>query len=428
MAQVKPFGALRFTAQAGDIAQLCCPPYDIISEDERLAYIAQNEHNIIRLELPREGDDCYATAAETLKGFLAEGTLAEDKDEALYIYGERFTVEGKEYEFKGIIGRVHIEEFSKGIVLPHEWTLSKAKTDRFNLMNATMCNFSQIYSLYNDEGGVTSADIERLSSGEPLQCFTDADGVTHSLWIVTDKAECAALCKQFDARKLYIADGHHRYETSLNFRNYLREQGRAVEGDACDFVMMMLVAMESDGLVVFPTHRIVRGVENYNEAAVLAACKNSFDIAEQKGADKMLPALKAAYEQNKTAFAYYVGADKWYMLTLNNTDELDGICADCSEALKGLDVNVLHTLVLEKAMGIDKENMANQINLTYTRVADEAISAVDNGEANCCFIMNPTRVSEIRDVAAAGEKMPQKSTYFYPKLITGLVMNKLGEI
>ncbi len=428
MAQLKPFGALRFTEQAGDIAQLCCPPYDIISEEERLQYIARNPHNIIRLELPREGEDCYATAADTLRGFLADGSLKEDEQEALYIYGERFTVEGKEYEFKGIIGRVHIEEFSKGIVLPHEETLSKAKTDRFNLMNATMCNFSQIYSLYNDDGGVTESAIARLSAGEPVHCFTDGDGVTHSLWIVTDKAECAALCEQFAERKLYIADGHHRYETSLNFRNYLREQGKAQEGDACDFVMMMLVAMESDGLVVFPTHRIVRGVENYDESAVLAACEKSFDIVEQKGADNMLPALKAAYEQNKTAVAYYVGADKWYMLTLNNTAELDSICADCSDALKGLDVNVLHTLVLERAMGIDKENMAKQINLTYTRVADEAVAAVDNGQANCCFIMNPTRVSEIRDVAAAGEKMPQKSTYFYPKLITGLVMNKLGNI
>ena len=428
MAQIKPFGALRFTQKAGEISQLCCPPYDIISEAERLAYIAQNEHNIIRLELPREGEDCYATAAQTLKGFLADGALATDDDEALYIYGERFTVDGKEYEFKGIIARVHIEEFSKGIVLPHEETLSKAKADRFNLMNATMCNFSQIYSLYNDEGGATSADIDRLSAGEPVQRFTDGDGVTHSLWIVTDKAECAALCKQFDTRKLYIADGHHRYETSINFRNHLREQGKAVEGDACDFVMMMLVAMESDGLVVFPTHRIVRGVADYDESAVLAACQKSFDIAEQSGAENMLPALKTAYEQGKTAFAYYVGANKWYMLTLNDTAELDTICADCSAALKGLDVNVLHTLVLERAMGIDKENMAKQINLTYTRDAAEAVAAVDNGEANCCFVMNPTRVSEIRDVAAAGEKMPQKSTYFYPKLITGLVMNKFGEI
>ncbi len=428
MAQLKPFGALRFTEKAGEISQLCCPPYDIISEDERLAYIARNQHNIIRLELPREGEDCYATAGETLRGFLAEGTLKTDDAEGLYIYGERFTVEGKEYEFKGIIGRVHIEEFSKGIVLPHEETLSKAKADRFNLMNATMCNFSQIYSLYNDDGGVTTAAIDRLSAGEPVQCFTDGDGVTHSLWIVTDKDECDALCKQFDARKLYIADGHHRYETSINFRNHLRQQGIAKEGDACDFVMMMLVAMESDGLVVFPTHRIVRGVENYNEKDVLSACEKSFDIAEQKGADAILPALKAAYEQNKTAFAFYVGADKWYMLTLKDTAELDAICSGCSDALKGLDVNVLHTLVLERAMGIDKENMAKQINLTYTRNADEAISAVDSGEANCSFIMNPTRVSEIRDVAAAGEKMPQKSTYFYPKLITGLVMNKFGEI
>ncbi len=428
MAEIRPFGALRFTEAAGEISELCCPPYDIISDEQRLAYIAKNEHNIIRLELPREGEDHYARAAEVLREFLKDGTFKEDSEEALYIYGERFTVEGKEYEFKGIIARVHIEEFSKGIVLPHEWTLSKAKADRFNLMDATMCNFSQIYSLYNDDNGVTSNDIERLSAGEPVYRFTDADEVTHSLWIVTDKEECESLCKQFAARKLFIADGHHRYETSLNFRNHLREQGRAVEGDACDYVMMMLVAMESDGLVVFPTHRIVRGVEGYDKDSVLSACKDSFEIVAMSGADKMLPTLKAAYDADKTAVAYYTGGDEWYMLTLNDRTELDRICEGSSEALKGLDVNVLHTLVLERAMGIDKENMSNQINLTYTRDVAQAVEAVDSGEANCCFIMNPTRVSEIRDVAAAGEKMPQKSTYFYPKLITGLVMNKFGEI
>ena len=423
MAEIRPFKALRFTEKAGDIAKLCCPPYDIISDDERKAYLAENENNIIRLELPREGEDYYATAADVLKHFYAQGILAEDDTDSYYIYGEKFTVDGKEYEFKGIIARVKIEEFSKGIILPHEETLSKAKADRFNLMKATMCNFSQIYSLYKDENGTTTADIDKLSNGTPIARFTDNDGVTHSLWRITDSDANDRITAQFANRKLYIADGHHRYETSLNFRNYLRDEGKATP--VSDYVMMMLVAMESDGLVVFPTHRVVRDLDNYDVNDVLSKCAEHFEITEKNGINLIDSTLKTDYDLGLTSFAYYTGNNKWYHLTLKNNEILDEICPDYSEALKNLDVNVLHKLILERAFAIDKANMSNQQNLTYTRDISEAISLVDSQKANCSFIMNPTRVSEISDVATAGEKMPQKSTYFYPKLITGLVMNDL---
>lgn len=428
MAEIRPFRALRFTQSAGDISELCCPPYDIISDDERKGYLEKNPHNIIRLELPREGRDYYAEAARVLKQFETEGLLKQDDQEGLYIYGEEFSVDGVKYSFKGVISLVKIEEFSKGVILPHEETLSKAKADRFALMDSTMCNFSQIYSLYNDENGETQSTIERLSAADPAACFTDRDGVTHRLWIVNDSNECDLICTQFANRKLYIADGHHRYETSLNFRNYLREEGRAVPGDKCDYVMMMLVAMESSGLVVFPTHRIVRGLEEFDSYKLIEACKSCFEIAEYSGKSGISEALKSKYDDGKKSFVLYTGNDKWYLMTLSDGSLIDELCPGCSEAYKSLDVTVLHTLVLERVLGINKENMANQVNLTYTREVAEAFDAVDNGKANCCFIMNPTRVKEISDVANAGEKMPQKSTYFYPKLITGLVMNKFGEI
>lgn len=427
MAEVRPFKALRFTEKAGDISELCCPPYDIISDEQRLEYIKRNERNIIRLELPRDGENRYAEAARVLKEFTADGYLGQDEKEGFYIYSESFFVDGEQYQFKGIVARVKIEEFSKGIILPHEETLSKAKADRFELMNATMCNFSQIYSLYNDDGTV-SGKINEVSSGPAVQSFTDGDGVTHSLWTVTDKATCDYFCRAFADRKLYIADGHHRYETSLNFRNHLREQGRAVEGDECDYVMMFLVDMENDGLVVFPTHRVVHDIAGYDTEKVMDVCKDSFDIVKHGDSTDIRTLLKEKYDNGQTAFALYVNKQLWYMLTLKSHSVLDDMCADYSDALKNLDVNVLHKLILERAFGIDKANMSKQTNLTYTRDISEAISAVDSGDANCCFIMNPTRVTEISAVAAAGEKMPQKSTYFYPKLITGMVMNKFGDI
>ena len=278
-----------------------------------------------------------------------------------------------------------------------------------------------------DPEHVTLARIDQLSQGEPQAEFTDGEGVTHRLWVVSDPETVAAVCGDFKDRKLYIADGHHRYETALNFRNYCREQGLAKEGDPADYIMMMLVDMEHDGLVVFPTHRLLRNLKNFDPRAAMKACEPYFRVEEKACVAQMEKALDEKYAKGEKAFGFYCGGDRWTLLTLKDLSVLDGLLPGLSEASKSLDVTVLHTLVLEKLFGIDKENMANQVNLTYTRSFQEAVESVEKGESQCAFILNPTRVAEIRDVAAAGEKMPQKSTYFYPKLITGLVMNDLED-
>lgn len=425
MAIVKPFRGVRFqTEKAGKIEELVCPPYDIISEEQRLSYIDTNDHNIIRLELPK-GEHPYETAAKILKSWQASGILQTEDKPAIYIYEEEFEAYGKRTKVKGMICRVRLEEFSKGIVLPHEFTLSKAKEDRLNLMKATNCNFSQIYSLYMDEQHKTTSKLDRLSQGAPDIELNDQENVTHRLWIVTDEAEIASICNDFKDRKLYIADGHHRYETALNYRNWCRETGRANEGGAVDYQMMMLVDMGHPGLVVFPTHRLVRDLKDFNADEAMRACAQYFDITEKTGTDTIEQELDKEFKKGKNAFAFYAGGDKWSLLVLKDLSPIQALLPDASEATQGLDVTVLHTLVLEKLFGIDAENMAQQINLTYTKIFDEAIASVQNGKAQCAFLLNPTKVTQIRDVASAGEKMPQKSTYFYPKLITGLVMNEL---
>lgn len=423
MAEVKPFKALRFDIEnAGSIDKLVCPPYDIISEEQRKAYIAENENNIIRLELPR-GDNPYEQAHKTLEKWIADGILKEDGQDSVYIYEEEFEAYGEHKKFKGCIARVKLEEFSKGIVLPHEETLSKAKQDRFELMKATNCNFSQIYSLYMDREHTVRKKLDELSAEEPRIEIEDADGVIHRLWIVTDEKDTAMICSEFADKKLYIADGHHRYETALNYRNYCRENGIGNGGE--DYVMMMLVDMEHEGLVVFPTHRIVRDLKDFDPQKIIKACEKYFDVCEMDNIKTMEAQLRNLYEKGKKAFGFYCGESKWTQLVLKDMDTINRLLPEKSQAIRSLDVTVLHTLVLEKLFGIDAENMANQTNLTYTRSFDEAIESVNRGKAQCAFILNPTRVTEIRDVASAGEKMPQKSTYFYPKLITGLVMNKL---
>lgn len=426
MAQISAFKGLRFdTNTAGEISALCCPPYDIISEEQRQGYLKNNEYNIIRLELPKEGENPYATASDVLKVWEDKGVLMREEKPALYIYEEEFTAYSERNSIKGLICRLKVEEFSKGVVLPHEFTLSKAKEDRLNLMKATNCNFSQIYGLYMDEEHTSLNTIDEYSKGAPDMEFTDDDNITHRMWIVTDTKVIEKLINDFAERKIYIADGHHRYETALNYRNYCREQGIAKEGDAQDYQMIFLCDMLHPGLVVFPTHRIVRDLESFDKDAVLAKCAEYFDIDEFSATEGMEKTLSEKDAEGKKAFGFYTGEGQWYLLTLKDISVMDSVLPDMCQASRQLDVSVLHSLILEKIFGIDKENMAQQINLTYTKFFEEALSVVDSGKAQCSFVLNPTKVTEIRDVAAAGEKMPQKSTYFYPKMITGMVMNKL---
>lgn len=425
MAKIKPFKAMRFSQGAGDIASLVCPPYDIINDEQRAALLSKNEHNLIRLELPR-GEEPYKEAARITKDWLDSGVLCCDEDEGIYIYEEQFEVKGKAYSFKGFVSLVRLHEFSEGIVLPHEFTLSKAKQDRFNLMTETGCSFSQIYSLYMDEERVVSSKIAELSKGEPQVSFTDDDGVTHNLWCVYNESDIAFIQKAMADKKVYIADGHHRYETALNFAR-ANSKDLTDDGERTNYCMMILVDMENDGLVVFPTHRVIHSLENFDAEKMLGRCKADFEISEKMPISKMQECLDSAYQKGEKAFAFYAGNNEFTLLTLKNKEIMAELLPDMSKASQNLDVSVLHNLVLERLFGIDKENMANQKNLKYMRDIEDAILEVDVGRANCAFLINPTLVTEIRDVAAAGEKMPQKSTYFYPKIITGLVMNKFAE-
>ncbi len=420
MANIYPFRAWRFSEAAGAIDALCCPPYDIISEEQRRAYLNCNEHNIIRLELPREGADPYVQAGETVRSWCESGILARDDDAAFYVYDIVFEVGGEQKNITGLLAAVEISPFSEGVVLPHEWTLSKAKTDRLNLMKATGFNFSDIYSLHQ---GDTKAILDAAMQSKPLTDLTDENGLRHRLWAITDDATVAQIQTLFADEKLYIADGHHRYETALNYKNYRIENGIPVAG--ADRVMMMLVDMSHPGLVVFPTHRLLRDLANFDFDALLTACEADFDIERDLSLDQADAKLAAAYDAGKKAFALYAGGDTAALLTLKTLALMDTLLPDESPVSRQLDVNVLHTAILERLLNIDKENMAQQINLTYTRDRDEAINSVQSGAFQCAILLNPTRVSEIQGVAAAGEKMPQKSTYFYPKLITGLTMNEL---
>ncbi len=427
MAKVIPFPALKFTEKAGDISKNVCPPYDIISQKERGDYVNDSPCNIIRLELP-VGENAYANACALYKSMRKEKLLDVDTVPAFYVYEEEFEVYGTTKKIKGIFARVKLEEFSEKVILPHEETLSKAKDDRFNLMCATYCNFSPIYSMYTDEKRVIPKKIDELTDRKPDIEFTAKDGVIQRLWVIPKGEDTDFIEKEFERKQLFIADGHHRYETALNFKKKLISDGVIKdENHPANYVMMMLIDMENDGLVVFPTHRIIKGLHDFNLPSALEKIGEYFNVCEIPY-DEIEKSL--AENDGKKAFILCAKGGGFYLLTLNENEKakaaLDALNPGKSPAYKNLDVTVLHSLILEKIFGIDKENMANQINLKYTRDVKEAVNAVKDADTNCAFLIKATRVKEIKDVSLAFDKMPQKSTYFYPKLITGLVMNELA--
>lgn len=400
MPKIQPFNALLYSNRAGAWETLCCPPYDIVSEAEQHELESRNPYNAILLERPL-GENPYEQASQRLNSWRESGILQRDAAPAYYILEMTFTVNEKPYTLRGFTAQLELSPFSDGKVLPHEETLSKAKADRLALMNATGCNFSAIYGLYNDDGTANNV-LSSTAETPPDIEFSMTDGVTHKLWCITDKKVQDIITDALSDKQVFIADGHHRYETALKYR----------ETHNADFVMATLVDMNDEGLVVLPTHRVISGCAADAPDRLIAAVRDVCDIEE----------TELCEPQSGTIILYHKG--KSYALTLKNSEVMKQLLPNQSTAYCELDVAILHSLMLEPHFGIDKNAMSAQSNLTYTRDLNEAVNLVDSGKGQCAFILAATKISQIRDVSLAGEKMPQKSTYFYPKLITGLGFNE----
>jgi len=422
MAEIKPFRALRFASGAGPLTELICPPYSSIHVEQQRELLEKSPHNAVRLEL---ADKPYTEVGETLREWEKKGVLKQDSSPAVFLYEDEFLMQGQTRKVKGILCRVKLENYDNSVILPREETLSKNRIDRFNLMKATFCNFSPIYSLYQDQKRVTANRINMLTSFKPRFEFTQG-GVTRRLWIVNDPVAIAAFCEDFADRKLFIAEGHHRYEAALQLRDWCREEEISREGEGPDYVLMALADMESRGLTVLPTYRLVHSMKDFSQDTFLAYCGQYFDVIERGNINEIEINLNALYRQGKTAFACYCGGENWSLLILKDFSAAAKRMPEKSEAFQNLDSAILHSLILEQGLGINSENVAQQINLTYTDCFDRAITSVRDGSNQCAFFLNPARIKEIHDIAAAGERMPQKSAAFYPQPVAGLVMNKIN--
>ena len=431
MALVRPVRGLRYDlSRAGDASQLLAPPYDVVDDAGRARIAARSPHNCIHVILPQgEGDAKYAEGARQFEKLKAEA-LTHDDAPSFYVYHQTFTSEGQQHTRKGFIGLVELTRFGAGPVLPHERTLAGPKADRLKLMRACMAHLELVFGMFSDPSGSWQTSLGDL--GAPV-LDADFDGAHHTLYRVDDPQATAALTQVLADRKIYIADGHHRYETMCSFRDELAADGR---GEAARWGLIYLSNLDDPGLVVLPTHRLVHAVAKFDLAATLAALEPFFTITQAA-----LPAsgaeLRAALAEAATdgaAFGLAVpGARTMHLLRLRK--DFDPGAAGLGHlhaALQRLDVALLHELVLERGLGITREAQSQNTNLRYYKSTDEALAVAAGqreGAADVqlvCF-MNPTPVADVRAVCDSGEVMPQQSTFFYPKIPTGLVFHDLRD-
>jgi uncharacterized protein (DUF1015 family) len=424
MADVQPLRALHYEpAVVGALADVVAPPYDVIDAGQRAALMARSPFNVVAIDLPQGEPDPYQAAREQFESWQLQGALVRDSEPAIWAHTQDYRgPDGRTLTRRGFFCRVRIEHYGPGRVRPHERTHPGPKEDRLRLTRATRANISPIFSLYSDPDEVAWEALAPATAEAPWGEVTDADGTTHRLWRVADPEAIAAVQRATSAAELLIADGHHRYET---MQAYAEEVGGAT-GPAPQgehrYILMCLVALEDPGLTVFPTHRMVRGLDSGRQEALAEALRRDFDIAEVP-LDEIAPPpgrgpLQLGYIDSHL--------QRPLRLTLKDQAIADAALPGRSAAYRELDTGVLEALLLKGALGLSDEDISHFNGLFYARDTAEALAMVRSGEYDAAFLMRPTPVQQVREVAAAGENMPPKSTYFFPKLLTGLLFNPLS--
>jgi len=419
MANIRAFRGLRYSPDV-KLDSCICPPYDIISDNEREELYRKSEYNIIRVEFGKEfeGDNDqnnkFTRAKEYLDEWIQKGILRFDEKESIYVLVQEFEVEGRKYRRTGLIVLLELVDFEEGIVIPHEFTLSKPKQERLNLLRHTHANISSIFGLYEDKELSIKRILDDIKARKEDVSYNGI-GTFERIWVVSDESIIENLKKLFGDKKIFIADGHHRYETALEYKKEMMKKEDYNKDADYNYIMVTLTALEDEGIVILPTHRIVLSTE-VEEDIFVEKLKANFDVEE--GEYKALKEKLVGYK--KYAFLIYTYNKNFYLIRLKDPEkalkDIEG-----SRAYKNLDVVILQKLILNDILSITDEDILHQRNLKYTKSDKELIDIVDGG-AKYGFILNPTLVEELKEVSLSGEKMPQKSTYFYPKLMTGNVI------
>ena len=435
MPEIAPFRGVVFDPNRVNCAHVWAPPYDVIDSEHRKQLADKDSHNCVRIVLPEGADDDkYVNAANTIESWLTEKILQRDSRPGIYRYHQTFTsaeLDGRSVTRKGFVAAVRLHDFSDRVILPHERTLRGPKIDRLKLMKATKMHTSQIFAMYSDPSMQTDRLFRDVEAQPPHLEGTTDDGTTHTVWRLVDREPIGELMRLMAPLKLYIADGHHRYETMLAMRAHLTEQagGTLPSKSSGNFGCMFLANMNDDGLIVLPTHRILHSVDDFDAQGFLDNASKYFELIPVAGACTNAAALRAAITRSAsrgTSFAVvFPQQSAATLFRLRPTTDLGALGVQGSPAVTGLDVTVLHELVLERLLGITRAAQEAKTNLHYVKDTAQALSRIQSGEGQAGFIMDAPRVDQVRAVADANEIMPQKSTYFFPKIATGVVFNPI---
>jgi len=440
MARIYPFRAWRYNPSSVRLDDVVTQPYDKISPAMQQAYYQRSPFNLVRiiLGLPQlfdadKGENVYTRAAKDFRAWREQGVLVQEHEPCVFAYAQRFKVPGSDAikERRGFIALGKLHEYAEQVVFRHEQTLSKPKSDRLNLLKATHAHFGQIFMLYSDPSGSVEKTLYEGNGAADAE-VTDEYGVLHRLWRINSPAAINLLATAMADKKLIIADGHHRYETSLNYAKEHANGAHAKPETTANglpqpafpeaAVMMTFVNMDSDGLVILPTHRVVHSLSNFDQAAFGTAAAEFFSI-EPLGGEDAGGYMKTLGAEKGTAF---VAVTKDGALLLRaQPDAMKKALADVPDRQRQLDLTQLHSIILDRLLGLDADKVREQTNIRYLRDAAEAVEQVRSGEADVAFLTNPVTMEQLREVAFAGEVMPQKSTDFYPKLLSGLAIYAL---
>jgi uncharacterized protein (DUF1015 family) len=418
MADIQPLRALHYDQTlVGPLANVTSPPYDVIDAEQREELLKRSPFNVVAVDLPKGEPDPYTSAGELFEAWQMQGVVVRDPEPSLWAHTQTYTgPDGQQRTRRGFFCRVRIEKYGPGRVRPHERTHPGPKEDRLRLMRTTRTNLSPIFSLFSDPRGTAWQALEPATANSPWGEVTDADGTIHKLWRVSEPGAIAAVQEATRDVELLIADGHHRYETANTYAEELGGDGEH------RYVLMCLVALEDPGLTVFPTHRLVRGLERERQEALREALRRDFEI-EEVPLERIAPEPGTGPLQLGYIDAHHQQA---YRLTLKDQAIADAALPGFSGAYRSLDTGVLEALLLKGALGLSDDDISHFNGLFYARSTDEALEMVRSGEYDAAFLMRPTPVSQVQDVAASGENMPPKSTFFYPKLLTGWLFNPLS--
>ena len=438
MAFIQPFRGLRYNPQKiSDLASVMSLPYDVLTEKDREELYQANPYNIVRLiwgkDLPGDGppENKYLRAARMLQEWEENHVLVREEGKAFYLYAQDFTLAGHgEKSRRGIVARVRLEDFDSHTILRHEATFAGPKADRLNLIRATRANLDSIFTICDSRNSELGAILDERMSQSPLLDIRDRGGVRHRLWALKEMADQELIRKQVADRPLFIADGHHRYEAALLYRREMMSQEGEMEKEDAGYhyAMMMVIDMEDPGLVILPTHRLVGGIPEWDLSGFLTRANEYFSVEEIKlhSAERERQRIISERLEKKGgvahSFAVYAGGDSVFFLGLKHDRIIDSLGKEGeSEALRKLDVTIMDRLILNRLLGYQESGRGGRIG--YTPNMEEALRRVEDGIYDLAFLLMPTTLQEVKSISLAGEQMPQKSTYFYPKLLSGLVIN-----